>query len=278
LGEILTGGALSSTALAAGGSVAASFGHIAVQNMVINDFTADAAWAWCTGFLDGVFSGNNIGDAFAEGDRRATNSWKITQGLFMADDENGNDFNEFLQVASRFTWQQPMTSIGYEYSQANNHFGRVDVDYFNGATVIRDPGANNGSISMGGYIRLNPSKGPLDYTNETLLHEYGHFAQTRDWGGLLTLVSSSISLADAISNSSSVHDKLWVERDANARALNIFEGRQGFESGSVNYADFIRSCGIDNIRYYDNRFLKWWYIVHPDPVFDTYYNVNNNPR
>jgi hypothetical protein len=224
-----------------------------------------------------VFSGNSIGDAFAEGDRRATNSWRITQGMFLADDENGNNFNEFLQVASRFTFQQPMPSGGYEYMQACNHYGRVGVEYFNGTTVIVDPGANKGSISVGGYIRINPSEGSIDYSNATLLHEYGHYAQTRDWGGLLTLLSSSISLADALVNSYDVHNKLWVERDANARALNVFEGRSGFEIGSSNYVNFTKEFD-GNIMFYDNRFLKWWYIIHPDPVFDTYYNVNNNPR
>lgn len=33
-------------------------------------------------------------------------------------------------------------------------------------------------------ITINPRYGNIDYNNPTLLQEYGHFLQTRQWGGL----------------------------------------------------------------------------------------------
>ena len=278
LADFLTGGAISATSATLGSTVAAFLVPTATQAAMIGDPVGDATWAWCAGVIDELWSGGNIGEAFAEGDRRAYNSWKISYGQLIADPDDGGGFWEVL---SRLTWQQPVTMVGNELAQFTNHTARVEVDYFHGATVLQNSSLDGvGAYSFGGYIFIEP--GSLDYSNSLLLHEYGHFLQTRGWGSF-TIASSMHSLMDALFHSPETHDKLWVERDANARALQYFEGRKSFETNSTNYSDFIESTGGDwsnreNIGFYDDRFIRWWYFLFPDPIYGTLNNIYFNPR
>ena len=227
---------------------------------------------------------------------KAANTWKIWAGLFKTD-QNLSINDQATQIISRFTWQDPMTTAGYFIAQGYNFYKTVDVEYFHGSTVIYDHnfGSPN-AFSAGGYIFMDrynynwdasindwvqntSDVRSNDFANSTLVHEYGHYLQTRNWGGVLTGATSFISLMDAWRNEGDVHNKLWVERDANARSLSYFTGRQGFEYNGTNYRTFVSSVdGMDNIRFYDNKLFRWWYLFYCDPIFNTYYNVNNNPR
>lgn len=231
--------------------------------------------------------GQSFVNAMAFSDnKKASNTFRIWGGLFKTDpDLNFSD--RAAQIFSRFTIQDPMTTIGYFAAQGYNMFKQnVDVESFKGATVIYDYHFNDGgAFSTGGYIFMDryeyyngsqsSTLNKTDFSNSMLVHEYGHYLQTQDKGGVLTLPSSIFSLGDAAVNSARVHDKLWLERDANARALSYFSGREGFEIGTANYNNFITENGSGQL--YNNRYFRWWYPLFPDAVFGIYYNVNNNP-
>ena len=92
------------------------------------------------------------------------------------------------------------------------------------------------AVSMGGYLVLNPEDGGIDYNNATLLHEYGHFLQTRQWGGIATLgtsIDSGLS-AGLKWRSTGRHKGIWIEKDANARALSYFSKKDKFIDGGYD--------------------------------------------
>lgn len=216
---------------------------------MVSTFIGKASISGTIGLLDG---GGN------EATKRASNSWKISMGLFQPDESKGNSFNQFLQVVSRHTWQQPMTIIGYEYSNFCNNTSRVDVDYFHGATVVTDASMSS-AVSLGGYIVINPKYGKVDYDNATLLHEYGHFLQQRKWGGVAYIpgaILSGMSASDLDWRSTSSHDEIWLEQDANARTMGYF----GDRLSTIQRANF--DLAHPNQRYYDSRFLRNW--LSPD--------------
>lgn len=259
IADILTGGSLSATA----------------SVKILTSFTGAIGQS----YINAMTSSDN---------KKAANTFKIWGGLFKTDPDLSFS-DRAAQIFSRFTIQDPMTTIGYFAAQGYNMFKQnVDVESFKGATVIYDYHFNNGgAFSAGGYIFMDryvykngeqsTTLNKSGFSNSMLIHEYGHYLQTQDKGGALTLPSSIFSLGDAAVNSAGVHDKLWVERDANARALEYFSGREGFEIDSRNYTKFINSCGDGNIENYNKRFFRWWYLLYPDPIFNIYYNVNNNP-
>jgi len=193
-----------------------------------------------------------------EATKRAGNSWKLSMGLFRPDESNGNSFNQFLQVVSRHTWQQPMTMIGYEYSTFCNNYGRVDVEYFHGATVVFDANMSS-AVSLGGFIIINPGFGGANYDNADLLHEYGHFLQTRMWGGLAFIPAAISSVMSGMGfRSTLTHDEIWVEQDANARAMGYFGNR--LSTGQREKFDDVHP----NQKYYDGRFFRYWFF--PDLI------------
>jgi RHS repeat-associated protein len=206
-------------------------------------FIGEASLSGTIGLFDGGFN---------EANRRATNSWQISMGLFQVDEDQGNSFNQFLQVVSRHTWQQPMTLIGYEYANFCNNTGRIEIDYFHGATVVTDPGMKS-AVSLGGYITINPKYGDIDYSNSTLLHEYGHFLQTRQWGGCSYIpgaILSGLSASELDWRSTKSHDEIWVEQDANARAMAYLGDRlTPFQRYNFDWHH-------PNQKYFDSRFIR----------------------
>ncbi|MFH0756993.1 MAG: RHS repeat-associated core domain-containing protein [Bacteroidota bacterium] len=228
-------------------------------------FGAKTANSATIGFFDGLPDGFSKG--FDEASRRANNSWDISMGLFQVDETQGNDFNQFLQVVSRFTWQQPMTLIGYEYANFVNNTGKIDIKQFHGATVVVDPGMGS-AVSMGGYITINPRYGDIDYDNPTLLHEYGHFLQTRQWGGLAFIPGALLSIGSASDldlRSTETHQGIWIEQDANKRS------REYFDSFLTPAQKFKFNSKFSYQKYYDNRFLRNWLL--PDWLLLYLYDV-----
>lgn len=228
-----------------------------------------ATTSWLDGVIDGMDGVAFNGSSWREADSRAQNSWKISKGLFIADE--GSDWDKFWQVLSRHTWQQPMTEVGNLYAHFSNNYGSVDVEYFHGATVLSHRNYDDGDgMSIGGYINLSKKKFDegLDYNNSTLLHEYGHFLQTRQWG-LFSISSSVISLFNTSTDATN-HKSLWVEQDANARTMSYFEDRM-----STNE---IKDFSYINQKYYDDRYFRWWYLLMPSPLFINSYNTYNNPN
>jgi len=214
--DLLTRGAVSTTVGLTAMAAAITYGGIAAPTF----FTALPKMN--NAYIAGLIGG----DKYPE--NRAKNAWKISMGLLKTD-EDKNFLNRTWQVFSRHTWQQPMTMIGYEFANTANNWTQLNgVEYFHGATVILSDRMKEGrGISIGGYIGLNPNDGALNYDNFLLLHEYGHFLQTRQWGGIATLSSSIFSGLSAGFDWRSIgdHGYTWVERDANARVLSYFGKR-----------------------------------------------------
>jgi hypothetical protein len=212
-----------------------------------------ASTSWMAGFIDGM-DGN--GGGWREADARAHNSWKISKGLFIAD-EDGSDWDKFWEVLSRHTIQQPWTEMGNLYAHLNNNVGRIDVEYFHGATVIYDYSfmGKGGGVTLGSYITMdryeyfsknNKSgiKNKSDYSNLVLMHEYGHYLQSRQWGGARYGPNATFSSA-----SFSDQQNIWVEQDANARSISYFETRMT-ENEILGFNNEYES------QYYDARFVQ----------------------
>lgn len=185
-------------------------------------------------------------------------------GLFEADKDK-SEFNQMLQVFSRFTWQLPSTLTGYGLASFYNDTRRLDdVECFHGATVLVTDGIGS-AVSISGFIIINPKYGDIDYNNSTLLHEYGHFIQTRKWGGLAynPVMSSSFASAALDWRSSKKHNDTWTERDANARTLKYFNGKLNKSQENA----FIAKYGEGS--YYDSRFYRN-YIYHAPLIYFIY--------
>jgi hypothetical protein len=146
------------------------------------------------------------------------------------------------------------TQIGYTAANIFNNTSRADVDYFHGATVTRSSlvgKMGGGGVTLGSYIAIDPSTGGINYDNTTLLHEYGHYLQARDWGGLPLLSLSLFSLGSAGVSWRSVglHQGTWSEMDANARSLGYFKGRLD-EKQLRNFTRYHPG------QYYNGRFFR----------------------
>jgi RHS repeat-associated protein len=229
IADILTAGAASTTAAA-----------------VVTTAAAKAFNSYHFGLLGG--------DGFDGAADRAKNAWKISMGLLQTDSDK-KPFHQAWQVFSRFTWQQPITAVGYEFANMYNNWTRLDnVEYFHGATVLIS-GSMRSAISLGGYIVMNPGYGGINYDNTTLLHEYGHFMQTRQWGGMPTLASSIFSGLSAGPDwrSNSEHKNIWTEKDANARSLSYFNDR-------LNNTQIWNFTSGHPVEYNDNYLFRNWFL------------------
>ena len=89
--------------------------------------------------------------------------------------------------------------------------------------------------------------------------------------GILIIALSSLASVGMGWRSVNSHQDIWLEQDANARTVDYF--RNSMTATQMN--NFTNKFEPHN---YDNRYLRWWYLLAPDPLFITYYNVNNNPR
>jgi RHS repeat-associated protein len=225
VGDILTGGMVSFTAASAGAQI-----------------LADVSVAATSGLIDGGWN---------EADRRANNSWIIGKGLFQADEDKSSS-SEFWQIISRFTWEQPFSTFGYTTANIYNDISRAKVDYFHGATVMQtDLMKGTAGVTIGSNIMISRSDN-IDYNNTTLLHEYGHYRQVRQWGGVPMLSMSLFSLGSAWFGwrSAATHQETWSEMDANVRSLSYFRGRLD----NTQIDDFLQDNNVGH--YYDGRFYR----------------------
>lgn len=255
-----------------GGLVAGAWKEAVYDNMGTNDwhnvgetasfmFNPFKGAAWMGSLVDAIDYGDiSEMDPFKPG-TKINNSDKLFGGLFAADTEQSG---WGWQILSRLTFQQPVKFLGLLYGNYLNQTGRVDVEYFHGATVIYDYDyGNGGAISIGGYIamdrfeyaggRQTNIRHVSDYGNDLLMHEYGHFLQLRHWGGIAFPSGAAFSILSAGLDwrSVDIHDDIWVERDANARSWAYFGDRM--------HGDALREFTTgdrSSRRYYDGRFLR----------------------
>lgn len=192
------------------------------------------------------------------------NSLRITNGLFITD-RTLDDDEQVLQVIKRFTWQLPTTIGGYLMGQSWNVFKDVQrVDYFYGATVIYDRCYNEyaGAItnsakigfSIGGFIvedLCHYEELGTNASDVTLVHEYGHYLQEQAWGPL-TLISGIESSKNELCWPKILNQQnVWVERDANQRALNYLRNK---EKNGFNKEEFLKEGPASyGGKYYEER-------------------------
>ena len=161
------------------------------------------------------------------------------------------------QFVSRHTWEQPFTAAGFTVHNFINFYSfyrrdEIKVGHFHGATVVQVDWMNGG-FTIGSSITM-ANNGPLDYNNNLLLHEYGHYLQIRNYGGVPMLSMSLSSLLSAIESDlrgSEWHAMNWTERDAASRSRSYFRNRM-----TDRQREAFEDYSYDNFGYYDGRFLR----------------------
>jgi hypothetical protein len=182
---------------------------------------------------------------------KISNYWKIANGQLMTDKDLSFG-KRVWQFVSRHTWEQPYTTLGFTTHNALNAYSffrgdETKVGHFHGATVMQTDWMNGG-FTLGSSITMS-NNGPLNYDNNLLLHEYGHYLQIRNYGGVPMLSMSLSSLSSAIQDFN--HDSNWTEQDAVARSLSYFGDRLDADQklSFMNYSNNYKG-------YYDARFWR----------------------
>ena len=220
--ELLTGGMVSiATATAVGTAITASA-----------DALNSASTSGTIGFISGFFStgSNRWGAAWDEGSNRAINSIKIYGGIF-ATDPNKTTEGRAWEFLSRFYWQAPQVTGGYNAAQFTNLFSHTNwVKYKYGATVTNSNVSWIG-FTLSSYINGNNTI-EADANNKLFQHEYGHYLQSQasGWGYIPRYAIPSVrSEHGNYKNIYKSHDWHPVEQDANRRAFLYFnENVDGF--------------------------------------------------
>lgn len=216
---------------------------------------------------------------------KTNNAWRIDKGIFQTDKDKCF-IGQFWQLTKRLTWQLPNTILGNLASHKYNLFDNVEgIDYFHGSTVVYREGQSNGAFSVGGYINMTTEDSggnPYNtvYGNVLLIHEYGHYLQEQALGPI-TIFSGINSVLSSRPDwrSTRTHKEIWVEGDANARALHYFRKKDAFNnwrtlSGTTSAETRFRR------RYTNIQWGNWrWslYLISP-PVAIGYYIHNSNPK
>ena len=196
---------------------------------------------------------------------KTNKAWKIDEGWFKYDNYysgKGDFWRDTWQIASRFIWEPFGTTAGNIRSHYQNLTGNVEaVHYVNGATVmdVKTAPGHTGQMLGGSYIRVENYVGinyedQLFYTidnSNTLVHEYGHYMQSRKYGDF------SIFLALNSSNhpNESTDSRAWYEKQAQNFGYDYM--KQYYNIKLYNYYPDIYSNDfiIMNIndRYYGHR-------------------------
>lgn len=113
---------------------------------------------------------------------------------------------------------------------------------------------------------INPKYDGTEYIS-MLIHEYGHFMQSRNWGGFSALSGGIYSLISASNRGVNGvnHNNIWIEKDASARGINHL--RDVIDDNSV-----INYYNKDNPQnYYEWRMLHNMFI--PFSILFGIYNI-----
>ncbi len=134
------------------------------------------------------------------------------------------------QVISRFTWELPQTTIGVGGANIMNMTRKIDVSYYESATVIEGGGFKGKSAGIGYTIFLAPGS---TVQSILFLHEYGHYRQSQFFGPLYSVLALASGINMVLHPNK--HDNFWVEWLANEYARNKFGNRNGNVWGSSTY-------------------------------------------
>jgi hypothetical protein len=185
---------------------------------------------------------------------RFDNAIDIELGMFQYDKDyrgKGDVWNDIWQVGARFSpWESSQSLFGNGRAHWYNMTGNVkDVHYFHGATVLdvnklNDPGTNLGGsyIAVKEYegIRVLEHSGLLSKASKTLIHEYGHYRQSRIYGPIGYYAGGINSLFHPDDDEDS---RAWFERDASNQGYYYFKG---IVDDWGNY-QWYGNQGIDNL-------------------------------
>ncbi len=191
------------------------------------------------------------------------NAWRIDKGLFQTDPELSTG-QRIWQLVSRFTWEEPLTTVGNLYAHLVNRTGDVErVDYFAGATVLWNANKRGGT-AIGSYININSWRIDRDgnrferrpgflgeYERDALfIHEYGHYNQARKVSGSVTLLGGINNMISTVIEDwfgpEGFHDESWWEMDASWRGLDYFTRTGRLDLENEDDANFIQ-----------NTYLPW---------------------
>ncbi|GHT17579.1 hypothetical protein FACS189429_1950 [Bacteroidia bacterium] len=217
IADSMLGGALSISAITTASSAAATVGTMAGTVSGI---------ALTNGIMNSTLSFfGSLGSANYDIMKRMGNAWKLSWGMFKTD-ESLDFWGRTWQFMSRYSWEMPATAVGQAWHGLANAFssGDVNVGYFHGATVLQADWMGYGGVTIGSNITIGYGYGGINADNVVLIHEYGHYLQLRDYGGIPWLYMSLSSLASA-AISPGLHDYYWSEMDANARSAKYFNGK-----------------------------------------------------
>lgn len=173
------------------------------------------------GFWSPAKAGEIAGEAWNEYGQRVTNAFKIDMGLF-ATDSGVSVFDNALTIISRFTWERIPTSVGNFVSHFRNNFWVVDVEQYNGATLVNRNSGEEWGMTIGSYINGQKLKPILK--DHIFAHEYGHTKQSKRLGPLylpmIGIPSFAGSFFDYDLNAGNDHDREWYEVWANNLSYN----------------------------------------------------------
>jgi RHS repeat-associated protein len=197
---------------------------------------------------------------------RFDNAIDIELVMFQYDKDyrgKGDVWNDIWQVGARFSpWESSQSLFGNGRAHWYNMTGNFeDVHYFHGATVLDvkkldKPGTNLGGSyiavedyeSEDGGIRI-AGNGNLSEFSMTLIHEYGHYRQSRIYGpiGYFAGGINSLFHPDDVEDSHA-----WFERDASNQGYYYF---RDFTTGRWGFYDLYGNQGIDYLGLLNLLFL-----------------------
>jgi RHS repeat-associated protein len=229
LGDILTGGMISSTIISTGVFVHST---LEVAALTMNNLLSAADFT--VTFFGTLFSGD-----VTTGAQRFKNWFMIEfeginriTGLFDYD-KSANWFEWPMQVINNFGGESLQDNLGAGLAHYENMAGNIeDVGYYKGRMIIRTKDNTlNSAISLGHYvlgdnIALNPND--VEHNLDLFAHEFGHTYQSRIMGPLYLY---RIGIASVYDNGG------LTEWDANRRGF----GNLGLTPISDDFNDYYKS-------------------------------------
>ena len=189
---------------------------------------------------------------------RVANAARIDKGLVKSNPSDPVP-ERIVTILRRFTWELPQTVAGNLTGHFRNIFWRVNVSYYNEATLINrnDNSGWNWGATLGPYINgknlvADPKK------NSTFAHEYGHVIQSKILGlSYLLVVGLPSGLGCAFDGVGHSHDNEWYEVWANQLADNYY-----LNVGDLDASNKLRSSNpIAQTGEWYNYFTYYMYLA-----------------
>jgi hypothetical protein len=191
--------------------------------------------------------------------KRFENAIDIELGMFQYDKDyrgKGDVWNDIWQVGSRFSpWESSQSLFGNGRAHWHNMTGNVkDIHYFHGATVLdvykapKHTGRNLGGsyIIVEGYDGMDLAEnGNMSDLDATLIHEYGHYMQSRKYGPIGYYIGGINSLKHPDRDD----DQAWFERDASNQGYYYFK-------------DVYSTCTWNRYDTYDNQGIDYFSLLN----------------